>query len=398
MTIDLRYGASKTLCLTPTEEQSVQAHSIAIESLDHALNETIHKSLDTSVHFPAFKEIVFPEDTLAISVGQGVPQVAKVISCILDYIQTSTAVSPNDITIVFANEQEALAIHQLEALLDEFLLSSLTMEVHNPDISEDLAYLTATAEGDPIRLNKTLVDADVVLPICSNLPDSLFGHAGFFHDLFPLFTETETILRFRSQQDAASLTRDAIEAANMLGVQYLVKVTPANDDEIHDITAGDTYTLQTTVPAIAKQVWQRPHSPADLCIGSISGPPHHQTWDNFARALSGLAKSTNPGGSIVICSELEGPLPAPIKFLSSNDATDRLREQLRQQPDVNIQAAQEILRLKTDYHLYLLSSLDGDDVESIGLAHIESPDQVNNLISSADSITIVGDAHRATVE
>ena len=68
MTIDLRYGASKTLCLTPTEEQSVQAHSIAIESLDHALNETIHKSLDTSVHFPAFKEIVFPEDTLAISV------------------------------------------------------------------------------------------------------------------------------------------------------------------------------------------------------------------------------------------------------------------------------------------------------------------------------------------
>ena len=147
MTIDLRYGASKTLCLTPTEEQSVQAHSLAIESLDHALNETIHKSLDTSVHFPAFKEIVFPEDTLAISVGQGVPQVAKVISCILDYIQTSTAVSPNDITIVFANEQEALAIHQLEALLDEFLLSSLTMEVHNPDISEDLAYLTATAES-----------------------------------------------------------------------------------------------------------------------------------------------------------------------------------------------------------------------------------------------------------
>ena len=130
MTIDLRYGASKTLCLTPTEEQSVQAHSIAIESLDHALNETIHKSLDTSVHFPAFKEIVFPEDTLAISVGQGVPQVAKVISCILDYIQTCTAVSPSDITIVFANEHEALAIHQLEALLDEFLLSSLTMEVH----------------------------------------------------------------------------------------------------------------------------------------------------------------------------------------------------------------------------------------------------------------------------
>ena len=42
----------------------------------------------------------------------------------------------------------------------------------------------------------------------------------------------------------------------MLGVQYLVKVTPANDDEIHNITAGDTYTLQTTVPAIAKQVWQ----------------------------------------------------------------------------------------------------------------------------------------------
>ena len=92
-------------------------------------------------------------------------------------------------------------------LLDEFLFASLEFEVHNPDIPEELAYLTATLEGEPIRLNKTLVDADVVLPICTNLPNSIFGYAGFFHDLFPLYTETDTILRLRSKQNAEELKK-----------------------------------------------------------------------------------------------------------------------------------------------------------------------------------------------
>lgn len=138
-------------------------------------------------------------------------------------------------------------------------------------------------------------------------------------------------------------------------------------------------------------------SESDLTIGSISGAQHQQTWDNLARALATLAKATSAGGAMVICSELTGPLPAPIKLLSSNDAQQQLAEQLKQQPDADIQAAQEILQLRSDYHIYLLSELIGEDVESIGLAHIESPTQINNLIAAAQKVNCVADAHRVAV-
>ena len=395
MTLELRYGASNSIKLLTTERQTVRACSIAIPAIEDSLEQTLHTSLDKSIHFPAFKEIVFPEDTLAIAVGEGIPQTAQILQSLLDYIQKHTALSPNDITIVFANSTEAIAQNELQTLLDEFLFASLEFEVHNPDIPEELAYLTATLEGEPIRLNKTLVDADVVLPICTNLPNSIFGYAGFFHDLFPLYTETDTILRLRSKQNAEELTRDAGEAAGMLGVQYLIKVTPGNANAIHNITAGDTHSLQSAITAIANDVWNHPTNQAEISIGSISGSPTQQTWDNLARAYSALAKTTSPGGSIVLCTNIDGPLPGVIQLLSSNDATQNLHEQLKQHPEVDVQTAAEILRLRSEYHLYLLSHLNHDDVESIGLAHIESPDQINNLIQSAETINCVGDAHRS---
>ena len=397
MGVDLRYGASNSLTLEFSSDQTAAFASLDVESIDGPLREVVHASLDQSTHFPAFREIVFPEDTLAIAIGEGIPQIAEIVASVIDYIQTYTEVAIEDITIVFPNELTASVESQLKELLDEFVFSTLTFEVHNPAISEELAYLTATQEGDPIRINKTLVDSDVVLPICLNLPETLFGYAGFFHDLFPLYTETETILRFRSSLDLETLKRDSTEAANMLGVQYLLKVTPANGEAIHNITAGDIFTLQNSAHSIASGNWSHAMSESDLTIGSISGAQHQQTWDNLARALATLAKATSAGGAMVICSELTGPLPAPIKLLSSNDAQQQLAEQLKQQPDADIQAAQEILQLRSDYHIYLLSELIGEDVESIGLAHIESPTQINNLIAAAQKVNCVADAHRVAV-
>ena len=397
MSVDLRYGVSNSLTLEFSSDQTTAFAGLDVETIDGSLKEVIHASLDQAIHFPAFREIVFPEDTLAIAIGEGIPRIAEILASLIDYIQTYTEVALEDITIVFPNELTASVESQLKELLDEFVFSTLTFELHNPAISEELAYLTATQEGEPIRLNKTLVDADVVLPICSNLPESLFGYAGFFHDLFPLYTETETILRFRSNMDIETLRRDSIEAANMLGIQYLLKVTPANGEAIHNIAAGDIFTLQKSVPSIATGSWSYSISESELTIGSLSGTQHQQTWDNLARALSTLAKATSMGGAIIICSQLSGPLPGPIKLLNSNDAQQQLGEQVKLQPDVDIQAAQEILNLRSDYHIYLLSDLNGEDVESIGLAHIESPAQINNLIAAARKVSCVADAHRVAV-
>ena len=287
MSVDLRYGASNSLTLEFSSDQTTAFASLDVESIDGPLNEVVHASLDQSTHFPAFREIVFPEDTLAIAIGEGIPRIAEIVASVINYIQTYTEIAIEDITIVFPNETTASIESQLKELLDEFVFSTLTFEVHNPAISEELAYLTATQEGDPIRINKTLVDSDVVLPICSNMPEPLFGYAGFFHDLFPLYTETETILRFRANLDMESLKRDSAEAANMLGVQYILKVTPANGEAIHNITAGDIFTLQNSVPSIATGNWS--HAMSERCRAEPSG-----TYSSIDLHVPGLVEAFAP--------------------------------------------------------------------------------------------------------
>ncbi len=397
MSVDLRFGASNSLKLNFNDQQSVSTICTEVDSLDGTLKEMVQSSLDQSVHFPAFREIVFPEDRLAIAVGEGIPRIAEIIASILDYLQAFTEVAAEDITIVLPHDEMVSVQTRLEMLLDEFVYTTLQFEIHHPDVPEEQAYLTATAEGEPIRLNKTLVDADVVLPVCSNLPEPRTGYAGFFHDLFPLFTESEAILRYRAAPDAGVLKRDSEEAVNMLGVQYLVKVTPASGEQIHNVTAGDIYTLQSSVTSMADSVWKHTVSEAELSIGTLAGETQQQTWDNLARALVTLSKTTSPGGSIVLCSELSGPLPGSIKLLTSNEAHQHVKDQLEQQPDADILAAREILRLRNDYHIYLLSNLAGEDVESIGLANIETPSQINNLIAPATTINCLGDAHRVAL-
>ena len=125
MSVDLRYGACNSLTLEFSSDQTTAFASLDVESIDGPLSEVVHASLDQSTHFPAFREIVFPEDTLAIAIGEGIPRIAEIVASVIDYTQTYTEVAIEDITIVFPNELTGSVESQLKELLDEINASNL---------------------------------------------------------------------------------------------------------------------------------------------------------------------------------------------------------------------------------------------------------------------------------
>ena len=92
--------------------------SLNVEPIIGTLKDAVYSSLDQSIHFPAFREIVFPGDTLAIAVGECIPRSSEILAMLIEYIQTYTEVALEDITIVFANESTASTQTELKNLLD----------------------------------------------------------------------------------------------------------------------------------------------------------------------------------------------------------------------------------------------------------------------------------------
>ena len=89
---------------------------------------------------------------------------------------------------------------------------------------------TRFAEGKSIYLNRTIFDADVILPIgCMRLETSL-GYHGIYGDLFPAFSDEETLRRFRapSNENSVLLRRrrrqEVDEVGWLLGVALSVQV------------------------------------------------------------------------------------------------------------------------------------------------------------------------------
>ena len=61
MSVDLHYGASNSLKIDFTTEQVATSASLNVEPIIGTLKDAVYSSLDQSIHFPAFREIVFPE-------------------------------------------------------------------------------------------------------------------------------------------------------------------------------------------------------------------------------------------------------------------------------------------------------------------------------------------------
>src|SRR6185503_20793011 len=106
-------------------------------------------------------------------------------------------VEPQDISIVTTDEQTA-DVCRSELTSSESELHFLT---HNPADEKGLCLIGATKRGQPLLVNRTIFDADLVLPIgCAR-----FGLDSAYDSVFPRFSNSETIAKYRSPVEHETL-------------------------------------------------------------------------------------------------------------------------------------------------------------------------------------------------
>jgi nickel-dependent lactate racemase len=272
--------------------------------------------------------------------------------------------------------------------------------VHDPDDEQNLCWVGASKRGESIVINRTIFDADLVLPIgCARI-----NGRGVFESLFPQFSNSEAIRRYRtptqieSPAERASRLRETNEAGWLVGVSMVVEVVPGAGESAAHVLAGEPRAVARVSQQLSEQQWSM-ESPqqVSLMIATLSGSPESQTWANVGRALATAEQLVEEGGAVAICSNLSEPPGHSLGRLIGNADLEAAERRISNDHDSDSWPALKLARALQRGPVYFLSQLSDETVEDLGLAPIENIDDLVRLAERYESFAIVEDSQNVVV-
>lgn len=389
--LDLRLFADRLIafCGQPTGE------------VVSAPREAVSAALSDPINFPPLIDATVPGDHVVIAVDRGIPRAPAIVAGIIDSLARGR-IKPADIRVILASG--FVGAEEITELLTGEVGKAITIEQHNARDTDHLCYLAASRDGKPICFNRAICEADVVIPVGCLRPDGALGYLDDAMGIFPTFADEETIRRFRAPSSWLSASQrdrrreEAREAAWLLGVSFTVQIVPAAGDQILQILAGERDAVFDEGRRMTKNVWDCPvPTRASLVVAALAGGPEQQTWESFARALFAALQVVDDDGAIVVCSDLDdqpGMAMSRIRGVDPDElsALDEIgREVLDDSADDAVLAAQLVEALRR-VRVYLLSRLDDELVEELGLAPVSRAEEVINLCSRHPSCILMANS------
>lgn len=403
MTTSLHYGRDQALALE-VGTASLVAEPIAPQGSpleDPVL--AVREALNEPIGFPPLKQTVLPSDRVAIAVEAGIAcgpaLVAGVVESLLE-----VGTPPEMISVIRASGDKAVSDKQLLHRLDPAVAERITLVEHDPTNRESLSFLGATKADQPFFVNRVLSDADVVIPIGSLQAHDRLGCLGVHHGWFPTFADEETQNRFHkslsSMKEHKYVKRkeECVEAAWMLGIQMVVLLIPGGGDRAMHVLAGTPNDVWKRGIGLAEGTWQinLPRR-ASLVVAAIGGGPEQQTWQNVTRTIDTALEAVEVDGTIAICSQLKTkPGPAMRRLAGAPDYESANRA-IRQKPGADSLAATRLNRALQRARVYLLSELDENDVQDLGLAFVADSSEITKLTSQHESCLVMENAQHVSI-
>jgi hypothetical protein len=134
---------------------------------------------------------------------------------------------------------------------------------------------------------------------------------------------------------------------------------------------------------------------ASLVVAAIEGSAAEQTWESVGRAVAAASRAVADNGAIAICSQL-GAQPGPaVRFVGEAEDLHRAMRRIRKDRPTDALPATQLARAMDRARVYLLSELDDDVVEELGMAPVSSADDIPRLAARHDSCILLGNAQHA---
>lgn len=360
--------------------------------------EAVVRALEAPLDFPALSLGVVPGDHLAIAVDESVPQAASIVAGAVRAAEQA-GVERSAISVV-ARDKDFL--QALREELGNGSAGGLQFVVHDPEDEQDLCLVARTDKNSQLYVNRTLFEADVVLPIgCARLLGAA-GTVSVYESLYPRFADAATISRQRTPSQYETAARQsaarhrADEAGWLLGVPMVIQVVPGEGGTVAEVVAGEPKAVAQRCDELCRQLWSfRAPQRASLVIASVTGGPPEQTWDNIARALAAVDPLVEEGGAVAICSDLAELPGQSLGRLVGSDDWEVIERDTRNDHSADSWPAWQLARALQRGPVYFLSQLADETVEELGLAPVSDLEELERLAGHHESCIVLDNSQHA---
>jgi hypothetical protein len=337
---------------------------------------------------------------VAVAVGAGVPAVEDVLRGVFEALEDAGVDLALTTVVSVQPATELVRLQSAPGPLKR-LLADVGLQRHDPDDEAALAMVAVASGGVPLRLNRTLAESDVVLPVvAAHLDPAGNGAFAKFAGLFPEFSNRETLDRFSAIRSGASpkkraeLTAEIDEAGWLLGVGLMVDVV-AGPGGAACVLAGEPGSVARAAADRWRSIWEKPVAQqGDLVIAALAGAEDEQTWENLARALVAAEHVLRPDGAIAVCSNLADMPCGAFETLVDAVDWDAVQRDLRRDAGHNARPALALARALERGPVFLKSRLPPEVVESLGMTPIETDAELSRLASSREHCVVIEEAQR----
>ncbi|MCL2349166.1 MAG: lactate racemase domain-containing protein [Planctomycetaceae bacterium] len=210
----------------------------------------IQAAFEKPVKYPPINQIVYPGDKVTIVPDPFVISRPDLLVAFVTSV-TDLGISAGDISLLLLEQETKLFETPIRKRLPKVLRDEVRIVSHDSQRQNDLAMLAVAKNDSPIKLNRCLVDADVVIPIERHEAALGMGYFGMQSVIYPRFADSETQKRFlfaeakkNSQKLLMELAGEVTEVVFALGVIMTVQILANLQGEIIRIIFGDTVEIQ----------------------------------------------------------------------------------------------------------------------------------------------------------
>jgi len=362
----LPYGNTEISIDIPPECNIKMIKPVNVQALDDEIG-LIKKSLENPINSMRLSEIS-EHGKKAVIIVSDTTRPTPTSKLLPPLISELEAGGVEDITIIFG-----VGIHRKQTedekkkILGELYGKIKSIE-HDVD---DCVYLGTTERGTPVEIFRPVLEADIV--VCSGTIEFHYyaGYSGGAKSILPAVSSKKSIDSNHSlmldEKSSAGRTDGAVrqdieEAAEMLGIDFILNVVLNERKEIVFAAAGDSIEAHRKGADFLDRLSKITVEPADIIIVSPGGFPKDIDIFQSHKALEHARSAMKDGGSIILVAECREGYGNRVYEEWLKFSRDEVIERFKSGFVMGGHKAALIAALSKKVDMYLVSSLPDEAV------------------------------------
>jgi nickel-dependent lactate racemase len=321
MKVDLKYGRQGLEVNLPDSTDVLSTRYLP-GLVDEAA--AIHKALAEPIASPPLSSLVKPGDRVVVvhtDITRATPN-DRLLPVLLDELH-GVGIASEDITLL-----NGLGTHrpqteaELRMMLGDQIVDGYRCIQHDCNDDRNLVSLGETSLGNPVRINRQYLEADVRILTGFIEPHFFAGFSGGPKAILPSLAGAESVFSNHGLEmiahanaawgitDGNPIWEEMREVALRTNPTFLINVALNAQQEITGVFAGDMLEAHSQGCAYVKQnAMVAVNTPYEIVITTNSGYPLDQNLYQSVKGMSAASQVVRQGGTVVIATACEDGLP-----------------------------------------------------------------------------------------